>query len=571
MLKKAKSIHKRGQNKMDQLAEKAYEAYKRTAKMNFVQVTTAKLNVIYNIQCRIKREEEYRLALEAFKTEEGVGIAELIENYFNGYNARHGLEIRDTLIEFEDPTFADGGYFIISSYKKDGDTLTECDPTAYSVGDTAHIRATLFSHAEGKELSAVRLHYTVRDDDGNQYEGVVTDSSSVEFDLTLTRPGWSHFKVFAEGADEKPVLGMETAHGGVLFDFRKIGITKEVPSDLISFWEGQIDRLLEIDPTDTVADDYNGSVAYEYDMPKENRFELIKFDGDYIKMLKEYGIGTLTEEHLERYDIYEVNLKAPGPCHSSNYLSIPKNAEKSSLPLIITYDGYSAYPPAPVCDVKAIRLHCSHHGYKLPRPLKDYYMKLRTGVCKNYGLGNGVVNSLYEDLTDNYMVYLHLRNLQAMRFVTSENLSGMIPRLHDVWCGDVSISGGSMGGYQAICESGLSTLLVKKTSPFKLLSVTANVPAFCNLAGRADGRVPGMTYYTEGMEYFDAAHLSSLVNAPLSVPRVGLGDITCPPNGICAMLNNLPSSTTFTVGFLQNSNHGYVPEPEVQKWSKYSF
>ena len=34
---------------MSELARKAYEAYKRTAKMNFTQVTTAKLNVIYNI------------------------------------------------------------------------------------------------------------------------------------------------------------------------------------------------------------------------------------------------------------------------------------------------------------------------------------------------------------------------------------------------------------------------------------------------------------------------------------------------------------------------------------------
>ena len=127
-----------------------------------------------------------------------------------------------------------------------------------------------------------------------------------------------------------------------------------------------------------------------------------------------------------------------------------------------------------------------------------------------------------------------------------------------------------MGGYQAICEAGLSTLLVKKSSKFKLTSVSANIPAFCNLAGRCDNRVPGMTAYTDGMEYFDAAHLSSLVDVPVTVPRVGLGDTTCPPSGICAMLNNLPDGTSFEVNFLQNSNHGYLPEPDVQSWFKHS-
>ena len=43
---------------MNELAKQAYDTYKRTAKMNYVQVTTAKLNTIYNIQCRIKRDEE---------------------------------------------------------------------------------------------------------------------------------------------------------------------------------------------------------------------------------------------------------------------------------------------------------------------------------------------------------------------------------------------------------------------------------------------------------------------------------------------------------------------------------
>ena len=198
-------------------------------------------------------------------------------------------------------------------------------------------------------------------------------------------------------------------------------------------------------------------------------------------------------------------------------------------------------------------------------------MKLRQGVCMHYGIGDGKPNSLYEDLNDNYMIYLHLRNLQAIRFVTDPALSSMINGLHDVWNGEVKFTGGSMGGYQAICTAALSTILVKKTSPYKLISTNANIPAFCNLAGREDNRVPGFTYYTDGMEYFDAAHLSAFIDVPVTVPRVGLGDKTCPPNGILAMFNNIPKGIHKEINFLQGSDHGFLPEPDFQKWFKYEF
>ena len=120
---------------MSEMAIKAYEAYKRTAKMNFVQVTTAKLNVIYNIECRMKRDPEYKRELDAFVTEEGESIGALIEKYFTGYNARHGLEIRETLTEFLDPDFAEGGYFVIDTYKCTDEGLKLTDPTEFSVGD----------------------------------------------------------------------------------------------------------------------------------------------------------------------------------------------------------------------------------------------------------------------------------------------------------------------------------------------------------------------------------------------------------------------------------------------------
>ena len=551
-------------------AQKAYDAYKRTAKMNFVQVTTAKLNVIYNIECRMKRDEEYRRELDAFVTEEGESIGALIEKYFTGYNARHGLEIRESLTEFIDPDFAEGGYFVINTYKKTESGLVPCDPTEFHVGERAHAVMRIFSHSEKQPLKVNKIWYVVLTDDGEKQEGTVENTNTVEVNFSLSRPGWVYFRANVIGDDGKNLLGMDTAFGGALFDWQSIPLTKRSPEDLHKFWENAIDRLMMTDPTDTSSDGYKGLVEYEYDMPKENHFEIIKFDENYVRMLREYKIGNITEEMLKSFDLYELNLKAPGPCHSANYLTVPKNADPKSLYLQVSFDGYSAYPPSPAYSKNCICLHCSHHGYKLPRPLEGYYMKLRQGVCMHYGLGDGKPNSLYEDLNDNYMIYLHLRNLQAIRFVTDPALSSMIEGLHEIWNGEIRLTGGSMGGYQAICTAALLTILRKKSAPFTLLSANANIPAFCNLAGREDNRVPCMTYYTEGMEYFDAAHLSAFIDVPVTIPRVGLGDKTCSPNGILSMFNNIPKGIHKEISFLQNSDHGYLPEPDLQMWYKYS-
>ena len=556
---------------MSEMAVKAYDAYKRTAKMNFVQVTTAKLNVIYNIECRMKRDPEYKRELDAFVTEEGESIGALIEKYFTGYNARHGLEIRETLTEFLDPDFAEGGYFVIDTYKCTDEGLKLTDPTEFSVGDRVKAVMKLYGYAAKEPIVAKKIWYILLNDDGEKQEGTVENTDTLELDFTLSRPGWVYFRANSIDENGKNVLGFDTAFGGALFDMTKIPLSKESPADLHEFWEKAIDRLMQVDPTDKEPDGYEGLVLYEYDMPKENHFEIIKFDEEYVRTLREYKIGNITEEMLKTFDFYEVNLKAPGPCHSSNYLTVPKNAEPKSLYLQMSFDGYSAYPPSPAYSTKCICLHCSHHGYKLPRPLEGYYMKLRQGVCMHYGLGDGKPNSLYEDLNDNYMIYLHLRNLQALRFVTDPALSSMIEGLHEFWNGEVKMIGGSMGGYQAICTAGLSTILVKKSAPYKLLSAGANVPAFCNLAGREENRVPCMTYYTEGMEYFDAAHLSAFIDVPVTIPRVGLGDKTCSPNGILAMFNNIPSGVHKEINFLQGSDHGYLPEPDFQKWFKYTF
>ena len=555
---------------MNNYGKIAYDAYKRISKVNFVQITTSKLNILYNIVCRMKRDPEYRRELEAFVTEEGDSIETLIERYFLEYNARHGLEIRDSLTEFENPDLAEGSYFIVDTYKVVSGNLVPCDAPEFSIGDTAHIVVKHYSHAKDELLVSPVLHYVVKTDDGVEYDGKCYDTNTCEFNITLSRAGLGQFKVFSETPDGNKIIGAETALGGVLFNWREIPLSKPLADDFDEYWNRQIDRLLKVNPTDKTPDEYNGEVLYEYDMPKDNHFEINKFDKEFLDVLHDEGICNYTEDILEKFDFYELNLKAPGPCHSSNYLSIPKNQGDKKFSIQVSFDGYSATPSVPTFNENYICLKCSHHGYKLPRSLKEYYAPIRSGVCAFYGLGKkGKPNSEFKNLDDNYLLYTHLRIMQAIRFVTTREFSGFIENLHDVWDGNLLFVGGSMGGYLSISQAALASLYLKKNKTYNLVSVLADIPAFCNIYGRMENRVPCMTSYSEGMDYYDAAHFAHLVNVPVTIPRIGLGDFTCSPNGIVAMFNSLPKTIHKKVNFLQNSDHNYIPEVEVQKWFRY--
>jgi len=227
----------------------------------------------------------------------------------------------------------------------------------------------------------------------------------------------------------------------------------------------------------------------------------------------------------------------------------------------------------PSASSDSITVRCTHHGYPLGKPDMEYYIPLRLGdgICSSYGRGNGKVNAGYEDIRDCYMTYLLLRDLQVIRYCTDAALSGELAEMHEKWNGKIVVEGGSMGGYQTVCIGALTTVLREKIRvPLDVIRLSASIPAFCNLAGRLDRRVPtSLTSYEEGMEYYDPVHFAPMLDAPLTVPRAALGDETCPLFGIVAMFNSVPAGTPKEINFLQNSSHGYIPDADVQQWYRY--
>ena len=560
-------------NKIHDSAKKAYEFYDKLSKTKQSDVTTSQLNVIYNVLCRIKRDDAFAKEVDALKKDGDAPLCVLIEKYFEDYNNLYGLDIRETLTEYENMDLNEGAYFVIKTFKKEQDgTLACCSPLEYSAGETAYVNAVLYSHLNNMPTVVDKLRLVWVSEDGNSCTTIAENSSEMNFELSLSVAGQIKFKIVADDSLGKIIPGVEIAYGGVVFSKDKIRPTSNAPKDLVEFWSGEIERAVNTDPTSKSADQYAGGVEYLYDMPSKNRYNLIYLDGEYLGRMRDNLQPTVDDSTLERYDIWDVSLKSPGPCPATAYISLPKFAQKHSLPIKFVFDGYGVRCPAPIVSETHIIVHASHHGYELGMADKTYYEPLRTGICAEYGRASGKINSDYDDIHDCYMTYLNLRNFQMLRFCTNPDLSSALPLLHEKWNGEVILSGGSMGGYQAICLGAIAAIFKKihRVHNFRILSIDAAIPAFCNLSGYTEGRIKTtLTNYAEGCEYFDAAIMAQLVDAPVKIPRVALGDEICPVSGIIAMFNSIPKRVKKEINFLQNSSHGYLPAAEFQDWFRY--
>ena len=548
-------------------AQKAYQAYKKImGKWSpFTAVTTSELNVIYNARLRFAKDEEFRAEALALETEEGESLDLLIDKYFVAYNNRHGLDIRKTLVEFDNPELAGGSYFIIKSFVNG----KEADPTALRAGDRVRVVSTLYSYESDAPLAVPEIALELVGDEYLSLKKSVTNASEIDFETSLENPGHIRFKLFARDENGKNIIGSEGGFGGLLFSKEEIKPTHALPEDFKDFWRSEIDKMLTHDHLGTTPDGYDGAVKYDYGMPEKNFYSILKVDEKFLEKMRGNLLPAPENSDLERYDIYRVYLKSPGPCHSSGFITIPKGAEEKSLPIHFVFDGYGVYSAEPILNPQRITVHCTHHGYELGEHRDNYYVPLNQTVCHFYGRGINEVNAGYDDISDCYMTYLLIRDLQMVHFATTPELCGDIHGLAEAYSGKVIISGGSMGGYQSICIGGLITLLNEKTTPIEIERILPDIPAFCNIAGHTEGRVKTyLTTYVDGVDYYDAAQFASLITAPVDVNRIGLGDDTCPAGGIIAMLNNLGGS--FKVNILQNSSHGFIPDTRFQNWYKYS-
>ncbi len=561
------------------------------------------LNLIYNVVLRAEKDPTLALKLKYFEEAKSAttangnfDICAQINTLFDAYNALHGVDIRDELYEI----VGDADMLIF-------DVTTDKAVTEYTVGDSITFNIALRDKTTNNLISCNSVSYSYQIEGCAKKIGTLsapngTCSFTIPADEIAASPLADKGLVIKANAEAAGFANQEVFAGGAIVDMDKITVAVEEPEDFEEFWKGQIERLLDVDPTSTVADNTYGTVD-GYDavtisdikrtenengyavysktsgktITEDNYFHAIPVDEARVTYLQSKGlVPSFNTSNLKNYYVYELYLKAPGPNPAVATITIPKYPTANTK-IIAAFQGYSASSPGITISSGDIYVVVSHASYWIDASMGDLYQELRDGILNAYGRANGKVNSDFNDANDNYILYMFLRNLQIMRFVTdlpetTEGMAdGVLKNIYDQLIyarsfgggKNVKLSGSSMGGYQTLGLAALINFYNIYNGENEDISLTvceSGVPTFCNFAGPSiDGRFGrtnvDMGYEGNNHDYFDAAFLARYIVAPVTITRCGLGDYTCPPASIIAAYNNLKCEKTMHV--YQNSTHGY--------------
>ncbi len=582
------------------------------------------LNQLYNVQLKAKKDALLALRLKYYEAEGkatdvdgNIDICGGIDALIEAYTTKHGVDV-----EFYEITDATGSVYF--------DVTTEKDPHEYVYGDDITFTVTLRDKKEEKQVSCSEISYSYTIDGVSEAKsGKALAALDGTFTFTISKEEYA-VSTLADDANStsqgilihvqasaSDVAQQEKFEGGVVIDMENIKASAEKPVEYDTFWDGQLAAIKNINPTDTTPASYTGdgvvisdirrandennigvySEAEGNTISEDNYFHIVQITEERLTLLQDKGLHkSIDASTLDSYNVYEVYLKSAGPTPSVGILSIPKTLT-ASTGIVITFDGYGAHAPSIIARGSNIQFNVSHSGYWADATDAELYKSLNDGILSAYGKAiSGKENSGYEDVSDNYILYMFLRNLQAVRFLTelpeieenteiatavatavadiagiddatASSLEAIYGALLDVkeLSGEliISINGSSMGGFQTF-----GTTALAERFGIDIYSATPKIPAFCNLAGVVEGGrlddIFGIGYH-ENMLYFDPVFFAEYITANVTIGRCGLGDYTCPPSGIIATYNALKSKKSIT--FYQNSTHSYYIEDDSYKFT----
>ena len=231
---------------------------------------------------------------------------------------------------------------------------------------------------------------------------------------------------------------------------------------------------------------------------------------------------------------------------ATGILAMPEGAAAASCGLIATFNGYGfgATPLPNAADVRRgnIVVAVTRHGEDPVHPDVAYYKNLENVEMKGFCFRN--LDKKVED-TDQYGMIL--RGLRALQYAKTRR----------EWDGaSLKVTGGSMGGYQALAMAGLDA---------DVTSCSAFIPWHVDLSGGVKfGRMTGWRPdWTATMDYVDAKNFAKLVRCPVTF-SAGLGDYVCPPSGEVLLFKNLPEPKKAT--WTQNMGHGSTHGPDCAQY-----
>jgi cephalosporin-C deacetylase-like acetyl esterase len=395
--------------------------------------------------------------------------------------------------------------------------LTDHPDAIYKKGE--EIKFSVMLYENGKVLAGKKLTWTIEGDGGYGKSGEVTSSASpVTVTAKLDMPGYVRFKIGCVDADGKPVQFpyfqqsgkvVANVNGGVsgaMVDPLEIKASMPEPDNFDEFWN-KIRKEVAIVP-----------------MKAE---------------LKPLKLPDKFKNAEEKVEAWEVKVACAGGKPMTGLLVKPINAAKGKHPIYISYQSGGVFGgrwnlPVSHAVAGAICLEVEAHGIEANQS-KEYYENLAKGELKDY------INRNSDDPEKFYFRGMYMRILRSLEYMKS------IPE----WDGEnIIIFGDSQGGTQALVAAGFD--------PQVTLCV-ARVPGWCDNTGSLLKRIRGMDLVKyDGVNpinpqnemtgrLYDVVNFASRIKCEVYV-STGFIDNYCPPNGVYAAFNNIPSTNKHIMG-----------------------
>ena len=249
----------------------------------------------------------------------------------------------------------------------------------------------------------------------------------------------------------------------------------------------------------------------------------------------------------------EFALDCVGPHPSTGFIAKPRDAAPKSLPIIVAFQGASGVRAWKSWYYGDVAISVTTSKFGLPNQLTDAeYAEMGYNVNAIYKLSKESATNI----CDNVFKWMILRDLRAIQYAKS------LPE----WDGKTLIvNGESLGGGQSIACGALDP---------DVSLVCACVPALSDHNGRLAGRRNGWPQLwepddegkpidegnakiSETSRYIDNVNFLSMITPGKEV-TIGTGflDTTCPPEGVYAAFNAIPTNVVRHIWTNPKAGHG---------------
>ena len=382
----------------------------------------------------------------------------------------------------------------IAAFAANSYFIGSCDKDALGYKPCEKMKFSLqIQNDKGEIVEGTKVKWMRRGDDNVTKSGTaVSGKEPIVIETSIDKPGFVRITVTPVDDQGKKIKDIDVFDGGACAAFDKIVQSTPEPNDFDAFWKKQLSYLKKV-PMKCDKKEIAGKAGYK---------------------------------------TFELTIDCVGK-PAKAYLTYPENAADKSLPLNVQVHGYGVSRINPTYNPNAICLSVARHSYKLGQS-DEYYKQQKIELS---GFGLRAKNNVNPE--NNYFRNMLLRDLRAIQYAKT------LPQWNKK---DISVAGGSMGGFQSVFIAALDK---------DITNCYLHVPWMCNLNGTAEGRQKALfaPEYIPQVLYFDSTNAIKRVKCPVKIVAK-LGDYVCPPSGVTILFHNCKSKVDLE--FWQNGTHPYT-------------